>query len=74
MADRKPVPPPEPRSAEDKYGWHRRFTWHVSQLLARKSKEEAPITPESAGQQARVVTRGEFQSSYPGFQFPEWMP
>lgn len=64
---------PIPTDADDKYGWHRRFTWNVQAELARKQGAD-PITPAAAGALAREKTRTEFLQSFPSRQVPEFLP
>jgi hypothetical protein len=64
---------PIPTDPEDKYGWHRRFTWNVQVELARKQGQD-PITPEAAGVLAKEKTRTEYLQANPSQQKPEWLP
>lgn len=64
-----PSAPPVPTEADDRIGWDRRFSWLVSDELARDRR----LSPAGAAVQARAAVRREFESSCPSVQAPAWM-
>ena len=60
---------PTPDRSDDKFGWQRRYTSLVQEIIA-----EGGILPKEAGARAREAGRGEFSQRFPGEALPAFIP
>ncbi len=60
---------PSPERSDDKFGWQRRYTSLVQEIIAA-----GRMLPKEAGAKAREIVRTEFSMKFPGVPLPAFLP